>query len=61
MRSAIKIDREHISHDFFLKLSFPPGLSEIEIKRRLCQRFYDNEANVEAYIEHLVQLKLTEP
>ena len=34
--------------------SFPPGLSEIEIKRRLCERFYSNEVNVEAYIEHLI-------
>ena len=37
--------------------SFPPGLSEIETKRHLCQRLYGNEVNVEAYIEHLVQLK----
>lgn len=40
--------------------SFPPGLSEIEKKRRLCERFYGNEVNVEAYIEHLIQAKLTE-
>lgn len=39
--------------------SFPPGLSEIETKRRLCERFYGNEVNVEAFIEHLVQSKLT--
>lgn len=37
--------------------SFPPGLSEIETKRRLCQRLYGTEVHVEAYIEHLVQLK----
>ena len=37
--------------------SFPPDLSEIEIKRMLCERFYGNEVNVEAYIEHLVRLK----
>jgi hypothetical protein len=37
--------------------SFPPGLSEIETKRRLCERLYGNELNVEAYIEHLVQSK----
>ena len=37
--------------------SFPPGLSEIETKRRLCERFYGNELNVEAFIEHLVQSK----
>jgi hypothetical protein len=42
--------------------SFPPGLSEIETKRCLCQRLYGTEVNVEAYIEHLVQSKnLTEP
>ncbi|HEY0729833.1 MAG TPA: hypothetical protein VGD38_17245 [Pyrinomonadaceae bacterium] len=38
--------------------SFPPGLSEIETKRRLCQRLYGNEVSVEAYIEHLVQNSL---
>jgi hypothetical protein len=34
--------------------SFPPSLSEIETKRRLCERLYGDEVNVEAYIEHLV-------
>lgn len=37
--------------------SFPPGLSEIEIRRRLCERFYGNEVNVEDYVKHLAQLK----
>jgi hypothetical protein len=37
--------------------SFPPGLSEIEIKGCLCERLYGNEVNVEDYIEHLVQSK----
>lgn len=37
--------------------SFPPGLSEIETKRRLCERLYGNEVDVDAYIEHLTQLK----
>jgi hypothetical protein len=37
--------------------SFPSDLSQIEIKRRLCERLYGNEVNVEAYIEHLVQSK----
>jgi hypothetical protein len=37
--------------------SFPPGLSELETKRRLCERLYGNEVNTDAYIEHLVQLK----
>ena len=35
--------------------SFPAGLSEVETKRRLCQRLYCNEVNVEAYIEHLTR------
>jgi hypothetical protein len=34
--------------------SFPPGLSGIETKRRLCERLYGNEVDVEAYVEHLV-------
>lgn len=34
--------------------AFPPGLSEIERKRRLCERLYGNEVNVETYIEHLM-------
>ncbi len=33
--------------------SFPPGLSEIEIKRRLCERLYGDEVDVEAFIENL--------
>ena len=37
--------------------SFPPGLSETETKRRLCERLYGNEVDVEAYIAHLVQSK----
>ncbi len=37
--------------------SFPPGLSEIETKRRLCERLYGNEVSVDAFIEHLVHLK----
>jgi len=37
--------------------SFPPDLSEVEIKALLCERIYGNEVNVEAYIEHLVQSK----
>ena len=37
--------------------SFPSDLSEIETKRRLCDRLYGNELNVEAYIEHLIQSK----
>jgi hypothetical protein len=37
--------------------SFPAGLSEIETKRRLCERLYGNEVDVEGYVEHLVQLR----
>lgn len=37
--------------------SFPSDLSEIETKRRLCERLYGNEVDVEAYIEYLVQSK----
>ncbi len=37
--------------------SFPPGLSEIETKRRLCERLCGNEVDVEAYVKHLVLLK----
>jgi hypothetical protein len=33
--------------------SFPPDLSEIEIKARLCERLYGNEVNVAAYIKHV--------
>ena len=33
--------------------SFPPGLSDIEIKRRLCERLYGNEVDVEGFIAHL--------
>ena len=38
--------------------SFPPGLSEIETKGRLCERLYGNEVNVEAYIQHLAKFDL---
>jgi hypothetical protein len=33
--------------------SFPSGLSEIELKRRLCERFYGREVDVESFVEHL--------
>jgi hypothetical protein len=35
--------------------SFPDGLSELEIKRRLCRRLYGDEVNVDGFIEHLAQ------
>lgn len=41
--------------------SFPSDLSEIETKRRLCERLYGNEVDVEAFIEHLVQSKTRLP
>ena len=33
--------------------SFPPGLSEIETKRRLCERLYGDEIDVDAFVESL--------
>jgi hypothetical protein len=33
--------------------SFPPGLSEIEIKARLCQRMYGEEVDQAGFITHL--------
>jgi len=33
--------------------SFPAGLSDLEIKCRLCERFYGNEVDVSAFVEHL--------
>jgi len=33
--------------------SFPSGLSELEIKSRLCDRLYGNEVDVQAFVEHL--------
>jgi hypothetical protein len=39
--------------------SFPDGLSEIEIKERLCRRLYGDEVDVEAFVRHLRSLELT--
>lgn len=33
--------------------SFPSGLSELEIKSRLCDRLYGKEVDVQAFVEHL--------
>jgi len=33
--------------------SFPPGLDGIEIRRRLCERFYGNETDVDGFIRML--------
>ena len=41
--------------------SFPPGLNEIELKRRLCERFYGDEVSVEAFVEHLKALNSDKP
>ena len=37
--------------------SFPAGLTEIEIKARLCERLYGNEVDTKAFVEHLKSLK----
>lgn len=36
--------------------SFPAGLSEIEKKGLLCQRFYGHEVDVNGFIKHLTSL-----
>lgn len=36
--------------------SFPPGLTEIETKARLCERLYGDEVDVQAFVEHLKSL-----
>lgn len=33
--------------------SFPPGLDEIEIKRRLCERLYGKEVDLEGFVANL--------
>lgn len=37
--------------------SFPEGLTEIEIKARLCERLYGDEVDVNAFIQHLRSLQ----
>ena len=37
--------------------SLPTGLSEIEIKARLCERFYGDEIDLDAFVEHLRSLR----
>lgn len=37
--------------------SFPEGLSEIEIKARLCERLYGDEIDVPAFLNHLRSLQ----
>lgn len=36
--------------------SFPPDLSPIEIKVRLCERLYGDEVDVDAFRAHLLSL-----
>ena len=36
--------------------SFPEALTELEIKARLCERFYGNEVDVSAFLQHLQSL-----
>ena len=33
--------------------SFPPGLGEIETKRKLCERLYGDEVDVEGFVANL--------
>jgi len=37
--------------------SFPPGLSEMEIKERLVERFYGDEVDVQGFVAHLKSLQ----
>jgi hypothetical protein len=39
--------------------SFPSGLTDIEIKARLCERLYGDEVDVTAFLQHLNSLQLT--
>jgi hypothetical protein len=41
--------------------SLPGGLSEIEIKGRLCERLYGSEVKVDAFLEHLRSLSTRNP
>jgi hypothetical protein len=37
--------------------SFPEGLTEIEIKARLCERLYGDEIDASAFLQHLKALQ----
>jgi len=39
--------------------SFPEGLTDIEIKARLCERLYGDEVDVTAFLQHLNSLQPT--
>jgi len=38
--------------------SLPPGLSDIEIKARLCERLYGDEIDVSGFVQHLRSLEV---
>lgn len=37
--------------------SFPPELSDVEVKARLCKRMYGEEVDVDGFIAHLARLR----
>jgi hypothetical protein len=37
--------------------SFPPGLSEIEIKAKLCERMYGREVDLAGFAAHLLAIR----
>ena len=37
--------------------SFPKGLTDIEIKARLCERLYGDEVDISAFLQHLRSLQ----
>lgn len=37
--------------------SLQPGLTEIEVKERLCERLYGDEIDVRSFVEHLRSLE----
>jgi len=39
--------------------SFPSGLTDIEIKARLCERLYGDEVDITAFFQHLNSLQPT--
>ena len=41
--------------------SFPEGLSELDIKVRLCERFYGDEVDVDAFRQRLESLETNRP
>ena len=38
--------------------SFPEGLTELEVKVRLCERLYGDEIDVSAFLRHLKALEV---